>query len=139
MSWLTIKYGLQKAWLWCKHNWKIVALAVYTLLLYMLFSKNARNAKTILGESRKAHKAEVDALKKAHAAEIEKRNENLKKYQEVMKQIELEYAERREALSSGKKKRIKEIVDNYGDDPQKLAELVRDTFGVEIYIGDENE
>ncbi len=139
MSWLTIKYGLQKAWLWCKHNWKIVALAGYTLLLYLLFSKNARNAKTILEESRKAHKAEIAALKKTHETEIEKRNENLKKYQEVMRQIELEYAERREALSSGKKKRIKEIVDNHGDDPQKLAELVRDTFGIEIYTGDENE
>ena len=139
MSWLVLKHGLQKAWLWCMHNWKVVALLVYTILLYLLFSKNARNAKTILGESRKAHKAEVDALKKTHATEIKKRDANLKKYQEVMKQIELEYAERREALSSGKKKRIKEIVDNYGDDPQKLAELVRDTFGVEIYIGEENE
>ncbi len=38
-----------------------------------------------------------------------------------------------------KRKRIKEIVDNHGDDPQKLAELVRDNFGFEIHTGDGNE
>ena len=139
MNLLAIKHGLQKAWLWCKHNWKVVALLVYTILLYLLFSKNARKAKSVLDESRKAHQAEIESLKKTHAAEIQKRDENLKRYQEVMKQIEQEYAERREALSAIKKKRIKEIVDNHGDDPQKLAELVRDNFGFEIHTGDDNE
>ena len=139
MSWLALKHGLQKVWLWCKHNWKVIALLVYTILLYLLFSKNARKAKSVLEESRKAHKAEIDSLRKAHAAEIKKRDENLKRYQEVMKQIEQEYAERREALSAAKKKKIKEIVDSHGDDPEKLAELVRDSFGFEIYVGENNE
>ena len=139
MSWLALKHGLRKFWLWCKHNWKVVALLVYTILLYLLFSKNARKAKSVLEESRKAHQAELDSLKKSHAEEIQKRDENLKRYQEVMKQIEQEYAERREALSTSKKKQIKEIVDNHGDDPQKLAELVRDSFGFEIHVGEDSE
>ena len=88
MNLLAIKHGLQKAWLWCKHNWKVVALLVYTILLYLLFSKNARKAKSVLDESRKAHQAEIESLKKTHAAEIQKRDENLKRYQELMKQIE---------------------------------------------------
>ena len=112
---------------------------MYTILLYLLFSKNARKAKSVLEESRKAHQAEIESLKKSHAAEIQKRDENLKRYQEVMKQIEQEYAERREALSASKKKKIKEIVDNHGDDPQKLAELVKDSFGFEIHVGENNE
>ena len=139
MSWLALKHGLQKVWLWCKHNWKVVALLVYTILLYLLFSKNARKAKDVLEESRKAHQAEIESLKKSHAAEIQKRDENLKRYQEVMRQIEQEYAERREALSASKKKKIKEIVDNHGEDPQKLAELVKDSFGFEIHVGENNE
>ena len=139
MSWLTIKYGLQKAWLWCKHNWKLVALFLYTIFLYLLFSKNARNAKKIIEAQRQAHEAEIESLNKAFSEERKKKDENLKKYQEVMRQIELEYAERREVLSTNKKKRIKEIVDSHGDDPQKLAELVKENFGFEIYTGDENE
>lgn len=139
MSWLALKHGLRKAWLWCKHNWKVVALLVYTILLYLLFSKNARKAKSVLEESKKAHQAEIDSINKAHAEQIQKRDENLKRYQEVMKQIEQEYAERREALSANKKKKIKEIVDNHGNDPQKLAELVKDNFGFEIHVEEDNE
>mgnify|MGYP003656308678 CR=1 FL=1 len=135
MSWLVLKHGLQKAWLWCMHNWKVVALLVYTILLYLLFSKNARNAKSVLEETRKAHQAEIDSLNKAHSSELQKRNEN----QEVVKQIEQEYADRREALSAAKKKQVKDIVNEHGDDPQKLAELIRDSFGFEIRIGENDE
>ena len=84
MSWLTVKTAITKVWLWCKHNWKIVALAVYTLVLYMLFSKNTRNAKKMLSDARAAHKAELAVLEKAHQEQIEKRDENLKKYQEAL-------------------------------------------------------
>ena len=139
MSWLAVKYGIQKAWLWCKHNWKVVALFVYTLVLYLFFSKNARNAKTILDEARKAHKAEVELLKNSHSLEIEKRDENLKKYNDTLKAIEAKYAEENKKLSLLKKRRVKEIVDKHGDDPQKLAELVSDTFGIQIYNGEEDE
>ena len=93
----------------------------------------------VLEETRSAHKAEIDSLKKSHSSELQKRDENLKKYQEVIKQIEQEYAERREALSAAKKKQVKDIVDKHGDDPQKLAELVRDSFGFEIHVGEDDE
>ena len=57
---------------------------------------------------------------------------DIKKYQEVMRQLEQEYAERREVVSSDKKKRVKQIVEEHGDDPQRLAEMVEETFGFEI-------
>ena len=92
MSWLAIKYGIQKAWVWCRNNWKIVMLAVYTILLYLLFSKNARNAKKVLETQRLAHKTEIAALNKSFDEERKKKDENLKKYQEILRQIEQEYA-----------------------------------------------
>ena len=139
MSWLAVKYGIKKAWLWCKHNWKALALLVYTIVLYLFFSKNARNAKKILEEARKAHKAEVELLKDSHSLEIKKRDENLKKYNDTLKAIEAKYTEENKKLSLLKKRRVKEIVDKHGDDPQKLAELVSDTFGIQIYNGEEIE
>jgi len=139
MSWLAIKYGLKKAWLWCRHNWKIVMLAAYTVILYMLFSKNAKNAKEILSLQRETHKAEVDVLRDTHTKELQKRDENLKKYNDTLKAIEKKYSEENKKLTAAKKKRIKEIVEEHGEDPQKLAELVSDTFGIEVYTGDENE
>ena len=139
MNLVTVKYGLQKAWLWCKNNWKIVVLVIYTILLYIIFSKNTRNAKKAIEAQRLAHKAEIDALNKSFEEERKKKDDNLKRYQEIMRQIEQEYAEKLEAISASKKKKVKEIVEEHGDDPQKLAELVRDNFGFEIYLGEENE
>ena len=132
MTWLLFKHNIQKTWLWAKNNWKILALFVYTLLLYLLFSKNTENAKKILDDARTAHKAEIDNLNKSHSELIKRRAENQKKYVEVMKKIEEETSKRNEAITMAKKKRVKQIVEEAGDDPQKLAELVKETFGFEV-------
>jgi len=132
MTWLLFKHNIQKTWVWAKNNWKILALFVYTLLLYLLFSKNTENAKKILDDARTAHKAEIDNLNKSHSELIKRRTENQKKYVEVMKKIEEETSKRNEAITMAKKKRVKQIVEEAGDDPQKLAELVKDTFGFEV-------
>ena len=132
MTWLLVKHSVQKAWIWAKNNWKIMALFVYTILLYALFSKNTENAKKILGEARKAHKAEIDTLNKSHTELVKRRTENQKKYLEIMKRLEEETLKKSETITTEKKKRVKQIVEEAGDDPKKLAELVQNTFGFEV-------
>ena len=132
MTLLAAKHLIEKTWLWCKHNWKVVALFIYTVVLYMLFSKNAENALEALDAARGAHKSEVDTLNKAHSEEIKKRDENLKKNQETVKLIEEKFKEENKKLTLAKKRRVKEIVNNHADNPEKLAELVKETFGFEI-------
>tara|TARA_Y100000310_G_C20453950_1_gene702119 strand:- start:4 stop:417 length:414 start_codon:yes stop_codon:yes gene_type:complete len=132
ISWLVVKHSTQKVWLWCKHNWKVVALLVYTVILYMLFSKNAQNALDALIAAKESHKSEVDVLNNAHSEEIKKRDENLKKYQETVKLIEEKYKEENKKLTFIKKRKVKEIVEKHSEDPGKLAELVKETFGFEI-------
>ena len=132
MTWLLFKYKAQKAWVWAKNNWKILALLVYTIVLYVLFNKNTENAKKILDDAREAHKAEVDKLNKSHSELIKRRDENQKKYIDLIKRLEEETKKRNEAITFAKKKRVKQIVEEAGDDPEKLAELVKDTFGFEV-------
>jgi len=132
MTWLVIKHSVEKTWLWCKHNWKVIALFVYSVLLYAVFSENARNALDALVAAREAHKSEVDILNSAHSEEIRKRDENLKKYQDTIKLIEERYKEENKKLTLAKKKKVKEIVEKHGEDPEKLAELVKESFGFEI-------
>ena len=135
MTWLAVKLFLNKAWVWCKHNWKIVALLIYTILLYLLFSKNTRNAKKMLEEARKAHKAEVDALNNAHAEAIRKRNDSIKEYQDTLKIIENKLKAQSEVITKKQKERVKEIVSEAKEDPDKLAQLIKEEFGFEIYDG----
>jgi hypothetical protein len=132
MTWLVVKHSIEKTWLWCKHNWKIVALFVYSVLLYAVFSENARNVLDALVAAREAHKSEVDMLNNTHSEELRKRDENLKKYQETIKLVEEKYKEENKKLTFAKKKKVKEIVEKHGEDPEKLAELVKEAFGFEI-------
>jgi len=132
MTWLLFKHNVQKAWVWAKNNWKIMALLIYTILLYTLFSKNTENAKKILDDARKAHKAEIDNLNKSHTELIKRRNESQKKYLEIMKKLEEETLKKNEAITTEKKKRVKQIIAEADNDPKKLAELVKDTFGFEV-------
>ena len=132
MTWLLFKYKAQKTGVWAKNNWKILALLVYTIVLYVLFNKNTENAKKILDDAREAHKAEVDKLNKSHSELIKRRDENQKKYIDLIKRLEEETKKRNEAITFAKKKRVKQIVEEAGDDPEKLAELVKDTFGFEV-------
>ena len=138
MSWLGIKLFFTKAWVWLRNHWKITALVIYTIVLYFVFRKGYNNAKKILDAQRQSHKEEIGALNAAHAEASRKKDENLRKYQELMEKIEKKHEEDKKELTAKKRKRVKEIVDEAGDDPQKLAELVRDSFGFEI-AEDENE
>ena len=133
MTWLAFKTGLGKVWLWCKHNWKIGALIVYTILLYVIFSKNVRNAKKMLADARDAHKAEVAALEEAYAQAIKEREDNLKKYQLTLELIEKKLEEESQQITSQQKQRVKEIINEAKDDPNKLAELIKEEFGFEIW------
>jgi Pyruvate/2-oxoacid:ferredoxin oxidoreductase gamma subunit len=98
----------------------------------MLFSKNAQNALDALTAAKEAHKSEVDVLNSTHSEEIRKRDENLKKYQETIKIIEEKLKEENKKLTLAKKRKVKEIVKEHGEDPEKLAELVKEAFGFEI-------
>ena len=133
MTWLAVKNSISKVWIWCKHNWKIVALLVYTLLLYLLFSKNARNAKKMLEDQRAAHKAELEALEKAYQEQLQKKDENLKKYKETLEAIEKKLEDESKKITEQQKQRVKEIIEETKNDPNKLAELIKEEFGFDIW------
>ena len=89
----------------------------------------------MLEEARKAHKAEVDALNNAHAEAIRKRNDSIKEYQDTLKIIENKLKAQSEVITKKQKERVKEIVSEAKEDPDKLAQLIKEEFGFEIYDG----
>lgn len=133
MTWLTTKTAIAKVWVWCKHNWKIVALLIYTVLLYLLFSKNARNAKKMLDDARAAHKAELQAIEEAHEEQLRQRDENLKKYNETMAALEKKLKEKGAQITKDRERKVKKIIEEAKDDPNNLAELIKQEFGFDIW------
>ena len=81
-------------------------------------------------ETVQRHEDQIKVLKESHAAEVDKRDKALKNYENVVRALEQEYAERRETLSNDKKKKIKEYVKEFDDDPAGLAARLEEKFGI---------
>tara|TARA_R100000664_G_C2747912_1_gene135378 strand:- start:128 stop:535 length:408 start_codon:yes stop_codon:yes gene_type:complete len=130
----TIKKVCKKTWVWIKHNWYVPAVLVYTLFLWIIMRKK-NEAADLLEIRDSSYKAQIETLNKAHKEEIKKRDEILKKYSVIIKELEKKFKENQEKLDNRKKKEVKKIVKDFQDDPDGLAKMLAEKYGIE-YIED---
>ena len=69
MSWLAARVFFQKAWAWCKHNWKFIA-GVAVAFAVAIFLRKPVNYKQILERTKEDHQKELDAIEKRRDAEL---------------------------------------------------------------------
>jgi len=91
MTWLAMKLYIKKGWLWCKHHWKIAAVAAWTLIIWVVARKNVGAYAKVLDTTIESYKKEVEVLDNTHNAEIEKRNEAIQKRNEALTKLEQHY------------------------------------------------
>ena len=132
MNWIAFKFSVKKTWLWLKTYWYVPLVLLYTLVLWLVFRKDGAAAIGALEIKSDSYKKQIDVINKTHEAEIKKKEEVNKVFNETVEIIETELKNKNEALDRGKKKRVKEIVEKHSDDPKALAELVKESFGFEI-------
>ena len=130
MTWLVVKKALKKTWVWLKHNWYIPAVLVYTVVLWIFFRRKDK-AHDVLKVRSKSYEAQIEAINKSHAEEIEKRDEILKQYNETIKRLEEEFEKKNKELDNKKRKAVKEIVEKHYNDPDALARMLSEKFGFE--------
>ena len=129
MSWLTLVLYSKKIWVWCKHHWKILALALWTLVVFLIARKNVRAYKKVLDTTIENYKKEVEVLENSHKEEIRKRDEAIKKHNDDIKKLEEEYAGDKEELSVEKRSRYLDLVKMYDSDPNSINEILQKEFG----------
>ena len=134
MSWLTweaIKLFTVKAWVWSKHHWKIIALVVWTIVIWFVSRKNAQAMLKVLETTRKSYEDEIDAINSTHAEEQRKKSEAVDRYHRVIDSIESQYKNQKDKLTFEKRARIKELVDSHANDKESLNEALKGEFGFE--------
>lgn len=134
MSWLTwpaIKLFLKKAWIWCKHHWKIIALIVWTIVIWVVARGNTRAMMKVLDAARKSYKDEVDILNKTHEDEKERQAQATEEYIALIGSIESKYEDQKDSLTFEKRARIKELVDSHRGDREALNSALKEEFGFE--------
>ena len=129
MSWLTLVLYSKKIWIWCKHHWKILALALWTLVVFLIARKNVRAYKKVLDTTIENYKKEVEVLENSHKEEIRKRDEAIKKHNDDIKKLEERYAGDKQELDVKKRSRYLELVKLYDTDPENINKILQEEFG----------
>mgnify|MGYP007073294035 CR=1 FL=1 len=89
----TAKVTLKKAWVWLKHNWYVPAVIIYTLALWLLF-RNKSQALEVLQIRSESYEDQIRVIENAHKKEIEKRDQILQKYDDILNQLEKDYKDK---------------------------------------------
>ena len=129
MTWLTIVLYSKKVWTWCKHHWKILAIALWTLVVFIVARRNVKAYKKVLNTTIDNYKKEVEVLENSHKEEVQKRNEAIKKHNEDIKKLEENYSGKKENLSVEKRSRYLELVKMYDSDPESINKILEEEFG----------
>ena len=132
MSWIATKLFIKKSWLWLKTYWYFPLAFFYTLFLYMFFKKDSPAAIGVLGIRSDSYKEQIKTIDTLHKAEADEKEKINKKFVETLEKVDVELKKSNDKLDRNKKKRVKEIVEKHSDNPERLAQLVKESFGFEI-------
>ena len=130
ITFLAIKTTLKKTWTWIRHNWKVPAILVYTLGLWLIFRKKDA-AYEVLETRNASYKKQINAINEIHEEEIQKRNRIIENYNTILKDLEEQYERDSLELDKKKRKEIKNLVEEYDEKPDELAKLLAEKYGLE--------
>jgi len=133
---LKAKTIFKKVWYFFKTYWYIPLLISWAIIAWLVFRNSGMNIADILLAAEESYRGQIDVLNEAHDAEIKKRDEILKRYQETIEKLEEDRKQKNEELLNKEKRLIKELAEKYHSDPEAYAREIADKFGFE-YV--ENE
>ena len=129
MTWLTIKLYMKKGWLWCKHHWKLAAVAAQTLVIWVVARKNVSAYAKVLDTTIESYKKEVEVLESTHNAELQKRNEAIVLHNKALSKLEENYEDSLDNLTIEKRARFIELLALHSQDPELINETIEKEFG----------
>ena len=128
-AWQVMLLKLKIFWTCLKKNWKAAALAVWSIVVWVISRRNSSAAIEAMEANKKSYEAQIKSLKDQHKIEVQKREELHLKYQETLAKIEEKYKKKKEQLSKVEKKKVKEIVQKAKDNPDESNKKIEDLFG----------
>jgi len=130
LSWVATKTFLLKAWAWTKTHWYLPVLFIIAALL-TIFAKgsNATPILELMDRNRKNYEERVRVLEENRENEIRRTEEVRTKYNETIREIERSHSESASSLDREKRRRVKELVESFHQDPGSLNEALEREFG----------
>jgi len=128
-AWETMMLKIKMAWACIKENWKMAALAVWSVVVWFISRRSSSAAIEAMKANKESYEAQIKSLKNQHKIEREKIEELNLKYRETIATIEEKYNKKEQELSRKEKKKVKEIVKQAKEDPDEVDKKIEDLFG----------
>lgn len=131
MTWLTLKTYLLKVWAYCKKYWQILFGAAIPLIIWLV-SRNRERLDAVVDNANQAHRTDIATIDQSHQIEQAAVAQAQTNYQNTVSQIEQEHVEAQIQLDVKKKKRIRQIVRQYGDNPEEITRRIAALTGLRV-------
>jgi len=122
-------FTITKAWLWIKQNWKVPAVVLWTIVVWIFSRKNAEVALEVLDAKKQSYEKQIAFLKQAHKKELSEKDKLVIKYHDTIEKLEKEFSQKEKELTEKEKKLVKEIIEESKDNPDEVKRKVEDLFG----------
>jgi hypothetical protein len=132
LTWLAVKKFFKKAWAWCKKYWQVFVGMAIPLVVWIL-SRNSSGLDEILEKTNESHRKEVEAIDRAHAEEIQKREEALEKHGRAMAEVEKKYQDANKELTSKKRREVEHVIKKHADDPDEITRRLSEITGFDLH------
>ena len=129
MSWIATKLFFQEAYTWLKKNWKLTALAIWSIIVWFISRRDSQAILDIMHANKESYETQIRSLKEQRIIEKQKIKELNLKYKEVLAKIEEKYSKKEKDLSRKEKNKIKEIVTKAKDNPVEINKKIENIFG----------
>ena len=127
---MLVKITWAKIKLWCFHNWRILVIVGAIVLAYALGGKKVKALQTQLQMARELYKKEADAIEGASQKKTEMQTEANIKYKRALEIANKTAAESDNHLELVKAVRVRRLVEENKDNPEKIDKILSEEFGI---------
>lgn len=120
----------QKIWTWLKCYWCVPLIVV--LIIFSVFVGKSNWAMDLLRGVRQSHSDQVAALEALAKKEREEKERLLQQYEVVVAALQAKYAVDSRVMKEEEKKKVKDLVEQYKNDPVGLTSQLANTFGFKV-------
>ena len=125
-----MKTFLLKALACLKTHWYVPVLFIIAALLTILTKGDSVGpVLELMDKNRKNYENRVKVLEENRESEIRRSEEVRTTFNETIRQIERQHNESSSSLDRKKRQRVKELVENFHQDPGSLSEALEKEFG----------
>lgn len=116
-----------------KYWWAFLAIAGF-IIYKLVFRQPGGDIAATLAEIQKKHEEELAAIRAAEEKRLKAYEENQKRMENRLIEIERQYAQAQQQLDDKKRQELTKILLQSGDSPDELAKQLSDVAGFKIIL-----